>query len=235
MERGLLRGISLDRVRRVLEALGARVDVVVRWNGGDLDGLLSARHSGMHELVATQFSSLSDWEVAPEVSFSIYGERGVIDVLAWHAATASLLVIELKTEIVDVNELMSKADQRRRLAPTVGAERGWVARTVSVWVVVADSRTTRRRLAAHQPVLRTAFPADGRTIGAWLRKPAGTIAALSFLTNGHDRALGRSIARQQRVRRAHSCGGRPRNPDIRSSGGGNGRNDSHGPHVVGTV
>lgn len=35
----------------------------------------------------------------PEVSFSIYGQRGVIDILAWHAATRSLLVIELKTEM----------------------------------------------------------------------------------------------------------------------------------------
>ena len=32
------------------------------------------------------------WEVAPEVSFSIYGERGVIDVLARHPTAGSLLV-----------------------------------------------------------------------------------------------------------------------------------------------
>ena len=46
------------------------------------------------------------WVVRPEVSFSIYGERGVIDVLAWHPARRAILVIELKTELVDINELM---------------------------------------------------------------------------------------------------------------------------------
>ena len=39
--------------------------------------------------------------IAPEVSFAIRGERGVIDILAWHAKPGHSLVIELKTDIVD--------------------------------------------------------------------------------------------------------------------------------------
>ena len=46
--------------------------------------------------------------LAPEVSFSIYGERGVIDILAWHPGRRALLIIELKTDIVDVNELVGR-------------------------------------------------------------------------------------------------------------------------------
>jgi hypothetical protein len=128
----------------VLEALDARLDLAARWNAGDLDRLLNARHSAMHELVATTFRELGDWETAPEKSFSIYGERGVIDLLAWHRATRTLLIIEMKTEIVDVNELMAKADQRRRLAAAIGAELGWRPSVVAHWLVVADSRTNRR-------------------------------------------------------------------------------------------
>ena len=200
IERGQLSGISLARLRRVLEALNVRLDLIARWNAGDLDRLLGARHSAMHEAVAGVFQRLPDWEIAPEVSFSIFGERGVIDVLAWHAASRTLLVVEMKTEIVDVNELMGKADQRRRLAARIAADRGWRAATVAVWVVVADSRTNRRRLAAHRTVLRAAFPIDGRSVSSWLRRPSEPFTALSFLTNGHHVRARSSLAATKRVR-----------------------------------
>lgn len=202
IERGQLRGVSLERVRRVLEALNARLDLIPRWNGGDLDRLVNARHAAMHEAVAAMFRQLLEWEIAPEVSFSIYGERGIIDMLAWHARSRTLLVVEMKTEIVDVNELMSKADQRRRLAPRIGSDRGWNAATVALWVVVADSRTNRRRLAAHRTVLRAAFPVDGRSVSSWLKTPSGPLAALSFLTNAHDMHARSSLAATKRVRLA---------------------------------
>jgi hypothetical protein len=65
------------------------------------------------------------WSIAPEVSFSIWGERGLIDILAWHAPTRSLLVIELKTAIVDVSGLVGTVDRKRRLAPEIARSRGW--------------------------------------------------------------------------------------------------------------
>jgi transcriptional regulator with XRE-family HTH domain len=209
LERGDFGSVSVERLRRVFVALGGRVDFVPRFEGGDVDRLLNARHAAMHELIAQRFGSSPGWEIAPEVSFSIYGERGVIDVLAWHAATRTLLIIELKTEIVDVNELMAKADQRRRLAFQIAAQRGWHPTTVGVWVVVADSRTNRRRLAAHRTALRTAFPTDGRSVDAWLRDPRGPLAALSFLSNGQPMRARTSLSTPRRVRvpRSRTRGG----------------------------
>ena len=116
----------------------------------------------------------------PEVSFSIYGERGIIDILAWHAATRSLLVIELKTLIVDVQALVGDVDRKRRLAKQVARDRGWDAATVSSWVIVVRSATNQRRVAAHRTMLRTALPTDGRTMRGWLRKPAGAMRGLSM-------------------------------------------------------
>jgi hypothetical protein len=72
------------------------------------------------------------WSVVAEVSFAIYGERGVVDLLAWHEATDSLVVIELKTAIVDIDEILGTLDRKRRLAVRIAAERGWKARSVSV-------------------------------------------------------------------------------------------------------
>ena len=61
------------------------------------------------------------WLFAPEVSFSVYGERGVIDLLAFHPASGCLLVIELKTAIIDVNDLVGTMDRRCRLAAGIRA------------------------------------------------------------------------------------------------------------------
>jgi transcriptional regulator with XRE-family HTH domain len=181
IERGHIRSLTVATIQEVASELDVRIDLVPRWRSGDLDRLLNRRHSTLHELVARWFGEVvPDWVLAPEVSYSIYGERGVIDILAWHPGRRALIIIELKTDIVDVNDIAGQADRRRRLARTIVAERGWEPATVSVWVVVAPSRTNRRRVAAHEAMLRAAFPMDGRGIRAWLRHPVAAVAALSF-------------------------------------------------------
>lgn len=182
VERGHFDSTSLARLRAIAAALDIRIDLVARWRGGELARLLNARHSALHESVAGYFGSLRDWQFAPEVSFSIYGERGVIDVLAYHAPSGSLLVIELKTDIVDVNELVGSVDRKARLAKRVATDLAWQARNVSRWVIVTRERTNQRRIEAHRSMLRAAFPADGRTMRSWLAHPVGRISALSMWT-----------------------------------------------------
>jgi hypothetical protein len=93
----------------------------------------------------------------------------------------SLLVIELKTDIVDVQEMLGTIDRKRRLARRIARERGWLASSASAWLIVADTRTNRRRAVAHREVLRSALSSDGRKVDRWLTKPVGAIAAVSFL------------------------------------------------------
>ncbi len=208
LERGLARQLGVDVILDVVEALGGRLDFVVRWQGGELDRLLNARHSAMHELVARALLATPGWVFAPEVSFAVYGERGVIDILAWHAQSRTLLVIELKTEIVDVNELMGTIDRKRRLAPVIARVRGWIPASVSVWVIVADGSTNRRRVRSHRTTLRAAFPTDGRTMGGWLRRPAGRLACLSFWSNSPASRVKSDLATVKRVRRPARLAGR---------------------------
>jgi transcriptional regulator with XRE-family HTH domain len=199
IERGAVGSIPLDKLRRVAVALGARLDPSIRWPGADLGRLLDARHAAMHEAVAGLLSSLDGWQFEPEVSFSIYGERGVIDVLAWHPGRRALLVIELKTEVVDVSDLLGTMDRRRRLAWQIGRERGWDPSTVSTWVVIAESRTNRRAVAAHERTLRSKLPVDSRGIARWLRDPVGRVDALGFLPHRHGVTLGRPTAPRRRI------------------------------------
>ena len=106
-------------------------------------------------------------------------------------------MIELKTDIVDVNQLIGKVSEKARLIRQVVRDRGWDPLTVSTWVIVAAGRTNRARLAAHQAVLRAAFPADGRLMRRWLADPTGSVAALSVWTD----LAGRPLAPTRRVRR----------------------------------
>ena len=198
-------------------ALDGSVDLTFRWSGGDLDRLINARHAALHEIVARAFQRMTGWRYAAEVSFSIFGERGVIDGLAWHAARKALLVVELKSEIVDVSELLGTLDRKRRLAIRIANERGWTGTRVSVWLAIAASRTNWRRVAQHAALLRGAFPAGGRDLAAYVRDPVAGVAALTFVTDSHQPRLGHGLGPKKRVRVAPStpvrlpaCSVRPR-------------------------
>ena len=199
MERGHLATLTLEAIRLVAAALDLRVDVLGRWRGGDLDRLLGAGHSALHEAVARHLDRRAGWRFASEVSFSNYGDRGIIDLLAWHEPTRSLLVIELKTEFVDMNELIGTLDRKRRNATQIARKRGWLVEPsgVSVWVIVADTSTNRHRATDHRAMLGTAYPSDGRSMRGWLRTPIGEIRCLSFWPVSHPgTATARSGVRQ---------------------------------------
>jgi len=173
IERGHLDGLSIERLRALAGVLEIRVDVVAYRRGGEAVRIVNERHSRMHELVAARLADAPGWTFATEVTFSEWGERGTIDILAWHAASRTLLVIELKTEIPDPAGLVAQVDRYRRLAPQIGRARGWNPIHVATWVLVAESDLNRRQLARHRTMLRNAFPLDGRFLRGWLRDPAG--------------------------------------------------------------
>jgi transcriptional regulator with XRE-family HTH domain len=214
IERGQFGEIPLDRIRAVAGALGVQTQLTAWWRGGDLDLLLNRRHSLLHEAVARYIRERApEWMLAPEVSFSIWGERGVIDILAWHPGRRALLIIELKTDVVDVNDLLGRVDRKRRLGREVAAQHGWDPETVSVWIIVADGRTNRRRVAAHSTMLRSAFPADGRAMPGWLRAPNRAIAGLTFwrvAERGSATGDHHPVRRVRRVGRGEAGGSNPR-------------------------
>jgi transcriptional regulator with XRE-family HTH domain len=200
IERGQLGAVTLDKLRRVAGVLEVRLVLEPRWRGAEVARLLSSRHAAMSEIVARVLVD-AGWQVRPEVSFNHFGERGVVDLLAWHEPTGTILIVELKTELADVNGLLATMDRRRRLGAVIAAPFGWEPRVVAAWVVLGSSRTNERRVAQHRTVLRAAFPSDGRAISGWLSRPTGPFAALSFLPNSGGTARGRTLGPTMRVRR----------------------------------
>ena len=124
-----------------------------------------------------------DWLAATEVSFNVYGERGTIDILAFHEPTGSLLVIEIKSVVPDLQAMLGSLDRKTRLAADIARERGWRVRSVSRLLVLPDDRTARRRVERHDATFRAALPSRTVAVRRWLRAPAGRIAGVLFLTD----------------------------------------------------
>jgi transcriptional regulator with XRE-family HTH domain len=206
IERGHLRDVSTGRLRAIAGVFEVGLEIVPSWRGGEVARIVNERHSRLHELFAAHLARTSGWEFATEVSFSSWGERGVIDILAWHAARRVLLVVEMKTEIPDPAGVIAQVDRYRRLAPEIGRQRGWDAASVATWVLLAESDMNRRQLARHRVMLRNAFPLDGRTLRRWLRDPGGAggavaaVNGLAFLANAGPAITNPRLGPTKRVR-----------------------------------
>ena len=184
IERGHADRVAVHVLVRVAAALGARIDVRLLWQGEGLDRLLDAGHA---DLVDRTLELLSDshWLVATEVSFNVRGERGSIDILAFHPATGSLLVIEIKSVVPDMQAMLGGIDRKGRLAREVAQERGWEVTSVTRLLVLPDDRTARRRVDRHRAMFRTALPARTVEIRRWIGRPDGTMNGVLFMSDAH--------------------------------------------------
>lgn len=181
LEAGHLRSLPVGTVEAILEALGARCRFEVSWRGGESDRLLDHRHASLVGEVIRRLERLG-WEAQVEVSFSVYGERGSIDVLAWHPAGRALLVVEVKTELTSVEETLRKLDAKVRRAGQSAVDRFSARPTViGRLLVLPDVTTARRRVARAASVLDVALPMRGSAVAEWLRRPVGGVAGLLFL------------------------------------------------------
>jgi transcriptional regulator with XRE-family HTH domain len=158
LERGRLGKMTVDELDRLFEALDIRSVLSVTWRGGDLDRLLDEGHAAVCTACA-ELLRRSGWEVLTEVTFSVYGERGSIDLLAWHAATRTLLVVEIKTEVTSAEETLRRLDVKVRLAPKICRERfGAAPASVGRMLVLADSSANRARAGRLGTLLDGAYP-----------------------------------------------------------------------------
>lgn len=113
--------VTVRALNAIAGALSARLDLRLSWNGEGLDRLLDADHAALVEEVARALRAL-EWSVKVEVSFNIRGERGSIDVLAFHPGTGVVLVVEVKSVVPDVQATLHVLDRKSRLALEIARE-----------------------------------------------------------------------------------------------------------------
>jgi transcriptional regulator with XRE-family HTH domain len=184
IERGHLDRLAIGTLRTVFAVVDARFYGGVAWRGGAVDRLLDERHSLLVGAVAKLLRA-QGWLVELEVSFAVYGERGSIDLLAFHPATRTLLVVEVKTELTSVEETLRRHDAKVRLAAQIARERfGWREADTSRLLVVLDGSTARRRVLRHDASMTVAYPTRSREVRRWIPRPSGSLRGLLFVRGG---------------------------------------------------
>jgi transcriptional regulator with XRE-family HTH domain len=210
LERGQIGDVSVDALRSVAAALDATVVVEVRWHGGALDRLLDARHASLLGATVELLAS-HKWTTEVEVTYAHYGERGSIDILAFHREAAIALVVEIKSELVSIEAMLRKLDEKVRLAWTIASERSGSLPAVTARLLVLPSTSTeRRRVARHAPVLDAALPLRSDALRSWLRHPSGPVNGLLFVADSTARDPRRRDVASGRVRRGEVSAPRAR-------------------------
>lgn len=92
LEAGAIAGLRFGDVELLFAALDGRLDVRAWYHGAAGDRLLDELHAGLLGGTAAYLNS-QHWLTKVEVTFSRYGERGSIDLLAWHAGTQALILV----------------------------------------------------------------------------------------------------------------------------------------------
>jgi transcriptional regulator with XRE-family HTH domain len=197
IETGQSGSIPLAEADRIAGSLGARSDLRLSWNGEALDRLIDADHARLVEVVAARLR-LAGWEVAAEVTFWIRGERGSVDLLAWHPLTRLVLVVEIKTVVPDQQSMLASHDRKVRLGLEIAKSRGWNGAAVGKLLVIRESRTARRRVEAHATTYGTEYSDRALAIRRWLERPNASqpLRGLWFLSDGRETSTRHRVPRR---------------------------------------
>jgi transcriptional regulator with XRE-family HTH domain len=180
LERGLVDGMTVATLRAVGRALDMPPLVTLGWRGPETERLRDRLHAATVEAAAGQLEALG-WELAPESSFNHFGERGSADILAWHSRQRALLVVEVKTRLWDLQDLLAGLDVKWRVLPAQARSRlGWNAAAVGVVLVLPELSTHRHVVERHAATFRAALPQRQLEVRAWLAEPRGNLRGIWF-------------------------------------------------------
>lgn len=146
---------SVSVVRQHAAVLDIRVEWRVVGRGADVARLLNEEHAAIVETMAASLAG-AGWQVEAESSYSEYGERGRIDLLAFDQASSVLAVVEVKTELADLQDLFGSLSVKARLAPGLGRHNGWHSSRAVTVLAVAATAANRSIVGAH-PALFSPF------------------------------------------------------------------------------
>lgn len=201
IERGHLDTVANRTLRHILGLLDARCEIDVRWRGGTLDRMLDEGHARLIDATIALLAQMG-WLWAVEVTYSIFGERGSVDVLAFHPRTGSLLVIEVKTELTSIEETLRRHDTKVRLAAGIARDQlKWQPTSISRLLVLPESTTARDQLARHARILDSVLPSQNIAVRRWLAAPSGSLQGRLFFRITNPRGRKQEPRGSHRVRR----------------------------------
>lgn len=156
IERGQVDDLRLSDVDRLLSALGIRYWLGVEPPTGFGRRRSDAVHARCSGFVHRRLGA-GGWLIEREVEIGSDRSRGWIDILAFHADSGLLLVIEVKTELHDLGAIERSLNWYRREAWAAARRFGWRPTTVATALLVLQSVVNDARISADRAVFGAAF------------------------------------------------------------------------------
>jgi transcriptional regulator with XRE-family HTH domain len=182
-EHGRLDELSFGALDAIAAALDVTVYLDARWDDGAVDRLIERAHARIVEYVVGTLRQCG-WEVIVEYGFNHYGDRGSVGVLAWDAKSRTLLIVEVKSRLTDLQATFAAFARKLQIVPgLVLREHGWDARQIGRLVVMPGSTANRSIVANHAATFATLFPERMPAIGTWLRRPDRSLGGVWFVSN----------------------------------------------------
>jgi transcriptional regulator with XRE-family HTH domain len=209
VERGGLEELSLRSIRRVAAAVGVRLQFDPRWRGAELVKLLDERHAAIVAQVVRRLIDVG-WTATAEVTFAFGRESGAVDVLGWRADSRAMLLVEVKSEIADLQDLLATFDRKRRLASAIARDRNLRPLLIGSVIGLPEETQARNAVERNRQILDQTYPARTLQVRRWLRQPERDIRGIWFLPIGNTVGAKRRAGGSKRVRRR-------REPDARTT------------------
>jgi len=164
IERGRILGLSIAEAEAICEALGATfvlgIEAPVLVAG---PRQRDAAHARCVAYVARRLAR-EGWIVQREVPMGTPGRPGWIDVLAFNPETRVLLVIEVKTELVDFGGLERQLGWYVREARRAARRYTWVPISVEPVALLLATQLNDERVRDNGASIRQAFPRRWRDL-----------------------------------------------------------------------
>jgi transcriptional regulator with XRE-family HTH domain len=145
-ERGVVNSLSM--LDRHAAALDARVDLRLAGRAGQLIRLADEEHAAIVDLLAQWLRELG-FDVESEASYSEWGERGRIDLLAYRRKDRTVVIVEVKTLLLDLQDVLGSLNIRERLGSAIARRRGWDVGRLVTALAVAYTASNRKVVRAH--------------------------------------------------------------------------------------
>jgi transcriptional regulator with XRE-family HTH domain len=163
---------SVALIEGIADALGSRPST--RRSTTDLPGgphVRDAVHARCSAYVDRHLRSLG-WVTAREVEIVEGRSHGWIDLLAFDRRSGTLLIVEVKTRLLDLGGLERQVAWYERTARRPAHTLGWRPRRSALVVLALASEEVDRVVRAHRELLSFAFPIRAREINRGLADPA---------------------------------------------------------------
>lgn len=174
VERGRIPGLSIRDAEAICRALGATLIL-----GIEAPVLVAgprqrdAAHARCIAYVVRRLTR-DGWIVRREVLIGSPARPGWIDLVAFHPATRILLVIEVKTELIDLGGLERQLGWYSREATRAAQSFGWSARDVVPVALLLVTDVNDARVRENASGIGQAFPRRWRELMAVVRHTAPT-------------------------------------------------------------